>query len=187
MPRRRPVAVIDACVLANQSVGDLMLRLAEDPILIIPRWSDKILEEVRRTHQRLGWPDEIAGSWQEAVWTSFPEAMFEAKRDIVSRLTNQAKDRHVLGTAIAGQASIIVTFNLRDFKPADLAPWKVTAVHPDRLLCEIHHAHPELIVRKVRDQATRGGMPSTLAKFRRHLPLFTTRIEQTTEPPSRPW
>ncbi len=49
MHPRTPAVVLDACVLANQTVADLMLRLAEDPAMIHPRWSEEILAEVRRT------------------------------------------------------------------------------------------------------------------------------------------
>ncbi len=41
--------VLDACVLANQSVTDLLLRLAETPRLYLPYWSEQILEETTRT------------------------------------------------------------------------------------------------------------------------------------------
>ncbi len=37
--------VLDACVLANFSVCDLYLRLAERPRLYLPRWSTQILDE----------------------------------------------------------------------------------------------------------------------------------------------
>jgi hypothetical protein len=43
MQTRAPIVVLDACVLANQTTADLMLRLAEDPALIFPRWSPSIL------------------------------------------------------------------------------------------------------------------------------------------------
>lgn len=35
--------VIDACVLANIAVCDLLLRLAEKPRLLIPKWSREIM------------------------------------------------------------------------------------------------------------------------------------------------
>lgn len=78
MHPRTPAVVLDACVLANQTVADLMLRLAEDPAMIHPRWSEEILAEVRRTHRKLGWPDTLAESWQADVVACFPEAAFTA-------------------------------------------------------------------------------------------------------------
>ena len=63
MLHRPPAVVLDACVLANFTISDLLLKLAEDPVLFLPRWSDEIFAEVRRTHRKLKWEDEIAESW----------------------------------------------------------------------------------------------------------------------------
>jgi len=34
--------VLDACVLADFIISDLLLRMAEEPVLILPRWSEEI-------------------------------------------------------------------------------------------------------------------------------------------------
>jgi hypothetical protein len=47
------MVVLDACVLANYAVTDVFLTFAEELRLYLPRWSEKILEETRRTHARL--------------------------------------------------------------------------------------------------------------------------------------
>ena len=41
-------ADVDACVLANHGVCDLLLSLAERPRLFVPHWTAKILHEVER-------------------------------------------------------------------------------------------------------------------------------------------
>jgi hypothetical protein len=169
MPRRPPVVVLDACVLANQTVADLMLRLAEDPPLIWPGWSEEILAEVRRTHRKLGWPDSLAESWQTDVSACFPEAAFDPPPGLLPRLRNQAKDRHVLGTAIASKAETIVTFNLRDFPPAALSPWGIQAKHPDAFVVEILRRHPTETLQKVQGMVRRHGPMKTLEKLRRDL------------------
>jgi len=170
MPQRPPVVVLDACVLANQTVADLMLRLAEDPPLIWPRWSEEILAEVRRTHRKLGWPDSLAESWQTDVSACFPEAAFDAPPGLLPRLRNQAKDRHVLGTAIASKAETIVTFNLRDFPPAALSPWDIQAKHPDAFVVGILRRYPAETLQKVQGMVRRHGPAKTLEKLRRDLP-----------------
>ena len=38
--------VLDACVLVPMPLCDTLLRLAEDPAMYRPLWSDKILQEV---------------------------------------------------------------------------------------------------------------------------------------------
>ncbi len=48
--------VLNACVLANFSLRDLFLTLAEAPPLYRPLWNREILDEVQRTHVgKLGW------------------------------------------------------------------------------------------------------------------------------------
>ena len=66
MHRARAV-VLDACVLADFIISDLLLRMAEEPVLILPRWSAEIFAEVRRTHRKLKWEDLIAESWQASA------------------------------------------------------------------------------------------------------------------------
>jgi predicted nucleic acid-binding protein len=122
--------VLDACVLANFGVCDLFLRLAEHPRLYTPRWSEDILAEVKRTHLRkLKWPKKLAESWQQKVRANFPEAPVMSYEPLVPKLQNQQKDRHVLAAAIKGHASLIVTFNLKDFPETALQPWGVKVAH----------------------------------------------------------
>jgi len=81
--------LMDACVLANYGVCDLYLRLAEKPRLLLPKWTDQILDEVYRTHtQKLGWKKELADSFQEAVREAFPEAMITGYEDLIPLMTN---------------------------------------------------------------------------------------------------
>lgn len=174
MPARPPIVVLDACVLANQTVADLLLRLAEDPPLILPRWSEEILSEVRRTHRKLSWPDALAESWQEDVTACFPEAAFSAPAKLIMRLRNQAKDRHVLGTAIVSKAESIVTFNLRDFPAPALAPWGIQAKHPDAFVLELMRSRPAEMLAKVGHMTRRHGPAKTLEKLRRDLPTFAS-------------
>lgn len=174
MPARPPIVVLDACVLANQTVADLLLRSAEDPPLILPRWSEEILSEVRRTHRKLSWPDALAESWQEDVTACFPEASFSAPAKLIARLRNQVKDRHVLGTAIVSEAATIVTFNLRDFPAFALAPWGIQAKHPDAFFLELLRIRPAEMLAKVEHMTRRHGPAKTLEKLRRDLPTFAS-------------
>lgn len=67
--------VLDACVLANYSVCDLFLNLAERPRLYLPRWSENILEEVSGVQlKKLDWPERLVDSFRMALTENFPEA-----------------------------------------------------------------------------------------------------------------
>jgi predicted nucleic acid-binding protein len=184
MQRARAV-VLDACVLADFIISDLLLRMAEEPALILPRWSEEICAEVRRAHRKLGWEDSIAESWQESVREAFPESFFDPPKEVVSRLTNHRKDRHVLGTAIISKAETIVTYNLRDFKPAALEPWGVVAVSPDDFLCQLYEIHPDLMALKVMDMTKRHTLKGLILKVSRTAPKFAEAIERDSRRHSR--
>jgi predicted nucleic acid-binding protein len=105
-------------VLANHALTDVFLTFAEEPRLFLPRWSEEILEETRRAHEKLSWPVDLIDYFQQQVRGHFPEALVTNYKRYIDLCENDPKDRHVLACAIAGQAEIIVTFNLSDF-PAE--------------------------------------------------------------------
>ena len=147
---------IDACVLANYAVSDLLLRLAERPRIYTPVFSEMILDEVRRTHvEKLGWGEEMANSWREAVSGAFPEAIVTGFESVIPCMTNDEKDRHVVAAAIAGRAELIVTFNLKDFKSEHLDQWGIESSHPQDYLITLFEMKPELVVSRLHDAAAR--------------------------------
>lgn len=130
---------LDACVLANFGVADLPLCLAKRPRQLIPVWSEHILDETYRTHtEKLGWGEEHAASFQTALREHYPEAMCSGYEPLIPAMTNEEKDRHVLAAAVKGQAPLILTFNLKDFRDEDLAPWGVKAKSPDDYLTTLY-------------------------------------------------
>lgn len=50
-------------------------------------------------------------------------------------------DRHVVAAAIHGGASLIVTFNLKDFPPERLKPYNLAAQHPDDFIFDLLDLH----------------------------------------------
>jgi hypothetical protein len=55
-----PLVVLDACILANFSLCDTLLRLAEPPRLFEPKRSEEIIRETTRTlESKLGWPNSL--------------------------------------------------------------------------------------------------------------------------------
>ena len=70
-----PLVVLDACVLANFSLCDTLLRLAEFPPLYEPGWSDEIIAETVRTlESKLGWPSSLTGHLQAELRAHFSDA-----------------------------------------------------------------------------------------------------------------
>lgn len=174
----KPV-VLDACVLVPQSLCDLLLRLAEDPRLYRPVWTQEILDEAHHalTHRLpKSWPKADADRWRNAIIRAFPEASVSPSKDLMAKVGNHAGDRHVLAAAIDSGTQEIVTYNLRHFKAEDLNPWKIKALSPDDFLLGLHSKHPELVVTKVGQMGRRYSDHKTLELLDRHVPAFVARV-----------
>ena len=72
-------------------------------------------------------------------------------------MTNDESDRHVAAAAVHGEASIIVTLNLRHFRPEHLAAWGVRALHPQSFLSEVFRQEQALVTAKLDQQAADRG------------------------------
>lgn len=150
--------VLDACVLVDACLRDTLLRLAETPPQYLPRWSAAILDEVGRTLiDKLGRTEAQWAHLQSKMTEAFPDARVARFEHLIPGLTNQVKDRHVLAAAIKAGAAVIVTYNLKDFRPDDLRPWTVEAISPDAFLTECLDADPQAVIAKLGLQATDSG------------------------------
>lgn len=128
--------LIDACVLINYPITDLLLRLAEAD-LYQPVWSPDILDETERNLvAKLHLSREKARRRIEAMRTAFPFAETTGYRDLIPVMRNDPKDRHILAAAAHAHAALIVTANLKDFPLDSLAPFGIEAVHPDDFLLD---------------------------------------------------
>jgi PIN domain len=140
-----PTLLFDANVLYPFHLRNLLVQLAVDG-LITARWTDTIHAE---------WIDSLA-----ATGTVTRERLLRT-RDIMNRVLPDAMvcgyeqriaglslpdpaDCHVLAAAIEAQATIL-TFNLRDFPVAALAPFGLTARDPDDVLCALYHDDAEAV------------------------------------------
>jgi hypothetical protein len=153
-----PLVVLDACVLANFSLCDTLLRLAEHPPLFEPKWSDEIMRETTRTlKSKLGWPGSLTDYLESELRAHFSEAWIGGYEPLIPRMANHEKDRHVLAAAVHAQVPILLTFNLRHFKPEHLEPWGIQAVHPDAFLTELFRQEEAVVMAKLKQQAADRG------------------------------
>jgi predicted nucleic acid-binding protein len=174
--------VLDACVLAEAAVSDLLLRLAEEPRLLLPKWSAQIWTETRRTWiEKLGWPEPIADKRIQAAKETFPEAWVEGFEHLIELCENHPKDRHVLAVAIHKHVKTIVTFNLQDFPAKALDPWGIVASHPSEYLRILFEYEPEAVVKVLEAMAARARrtLPEMLGRLAWHVKPFSDHVGQS--------
>ena len=182
------VAVFDACVLYPAPLRDLLMRLAVTG-LFRARWSERIHDEwidaVLRNRSDLQ-PAQLQrtrGLMNDAV----PDCLVAGYEGIESTLElPDPDDRHVLAAAIKCGAGTIVTYNLKDFPEAILAPLGLCAQHPDEFLEHAYDLDPVAICTAVRDARAAlknppvgvnqlldiyqgQGLASTVAALRSHI------------------
>ena len=150
--------VLDACVLSNFAIANVFLTFAEEPRLFLPRWSQTILDETRRTHKRLKWPEKLVESFQETMCQHFPEAMVTGHECLIDQCKNNEKDRHVLACAIHCHAEVISTFNLKHFPQDVLGQWNIIAMHPQDQLLSLYGLEPQVALYKLSQIATRRNL-----------------------------
>lgn len=182
-----PVAVYDACVLYPFQLRNLLVQCAADR-LVEARWSDEIHDE-----------------WIRNLLAKEPRltrARLEATRDLMERVLPQARvtgylaripaitlpdpgDRHVVAAGEEAGASIIVTWNVRDFPAAELRKHGLRKLTPDAFLTELHDAKPAAVAASVenarlnlnRSQVSRRAYLETLQ--RQGLKRFVSALSQT--------
>jgi predicted nucleic acid-binding protein len=175
------LVVLDACVLANQVVSDLLLRLAEHPRLYVPKWSEKILEETRNVllnKLKRPWPPELVAFRDAEIRRVFPEAIVDYPESILSALTNDPKDRHVLAASIIARAQLIVTFDLAGFSDDALKPWAVEACSPDVFLLSRFGLDETLVIQRLNEISydRRKPVAEILSKLQKRAPKFVESV-----------
>jgi predicted nucleic acid-binding protein len=170
---------LDACVLANFGVCDLLLRLSERPRLIVPHWSAEVMAETRRTHvDKLGWKPELADYFQAETRKAFPDAEVTDYENLIPALENDPKDRHVLAAAIRSNCPLIVTFNLKHFPAEALRPWNICASHPQDYLLILYEMERQQVTAVLGEIAGKRQIEveDVLIRLGKTLPLFSQRL-----------
>lgn len=152
MASNPPVAVYDACVLYPFHLRNILIQRAFDG-LVEARWTDDIHDEWMRNlaAKTPGLSIERLEATRDRMNTVLPEAGVADYRPLITDLTlPDPDDRHVLAAAIAGKASVIVTWNLKDFPVRHLLPHGVTSQSPDDFLTDLHAAFPDALISSVK-------------------------------------
>jgi predicted nucleic acid-binding protein len=149
-------AVLDACVLVPMSLCDTLLRLAEEPAMYRPLWSEQIMAEmVKALRTKLHRTAAEAEHRRQKMNESFPEAMVRVPPDLLKAVEciPDPDDRHVLAAAIMARANTIVTQNTKHFPKDCPEKYGVLCQTADDFLVHQYHLCPQLVLDKIDDQA----------------------------------
>lgn len=129
-------AVLDSCILYPAPLRDFLMHLALVD-LFRARWTEEIHEEWIRNvlESRPDLSRKQLTRTKNLMNDHALDSVVTGYENLISSLTlPDAEDRHVLAAAIQAKAEFIVTFNLRDFPAAAIAPFGIEAIHPDVFL-----------------------------------------------------
>jgi hypothetical protein len=145
-----PIVLYDANLLYPFHLRNLLVQLGVHHI-VAPRWTAAIHDDWIGSLVAAGRaPRERLLRTRNIMEQVLPEANISGYEHRIAGLTlPDPRDRHVLAAAIHTHAETILTFNLKDFPTAALAPFGLIATDPDAFLCDLHIADPEAIVATV--------------------------------------
>jgi len=177
--------VYDANVLYPAPLRDFLMRLALTD-LFRARWSEDIHDEWMRSvlEARPDLTREQLERTRDLMNQHVRDCIVEGYESLTPSLElPDPNDRHVLAAAIHANASVIVTFNLKDFPPEYVAQYGIEAQHPDEFithLIDLNQArvcaaaeeqrsslrHPPKTIEEYLDTLLRQGLPQTTALLR---------------------
>ena len=143
-----PIAVFDACVLYPFHLRNVLVQLAVDR-LVDARWTDKIHDEWIRNllANAPNIPVERLSVTRRLMDEALPSAMVDGYETHVETIElPDPDDRHVVAAGVAAGASLIVTWNLRDFPAEELRKHGLTSQTPDVLITDLFERVPEATV-----------------------------------------
>ena len=153
------VAVLDASVLFPMVLCDTLMRAALEG-LYRAYWNPTIFDEIERNlilHGRT--TPEGARRRCLRMQRALSEAMVKGYESRIAEMTNDAKDRHVLATAVYVRAQIIVTQNHRHFPAHALTPYSIEAQSADTFLNSLFTTDPDTVTRIITEQSARLQNP----------------------------
>jgi len=142
------VAVFDACILYPFHLRNIVVQAAVDR-LVDARWTDEIHDEwignLAANAPHL--PLERLRATRRLMNDALPEASVSGYEDLIPSVhLPDPDDRHVVAAAISAGASVILTWNLRDFPATALKTYGLRTRTPDAFLADVYDHAPDLAV-----------------------------------------
>lgn len=142
------VAVFDACILYPFHLRNIVVQAAVDR-LVEARWTDEIHEEWIRNlaASTAAVPIERLQVTRQLMNGALPAATVRGYEGYISAVNlPDPDDRHVVAAGIAAGASVILTWNLRDFPAMELKKHGLRRQTPDAFLADLYDKAPDLTV-----------------------------------------
>lgn len=174
--------VLDACVLAPMPVCAVLLKLAQEPAMYAPYWSECILTEVAQTLAKPSFaltPVQIERRLNY-MRSHFEEALVVGYKELIPSMRCHNDDRHVLAAAVRCEADAIVTNNMKDFPEDALADFGIEPMDVDTFLLHQFTLNSTLVAEKLADLAAirDWGFKNMLRRLSLVAPRFVQAITQ---------
>lgn len=140
--------IYDACVLYPAPLRDLLMHLALSD-LYRARWSDLIHDEWTRNvlADRNDLSSEQLHRTRHLMNLNVRDSLVTGFEYLIPSIKlPDPDDRHVVAAGIHSGASLIVTFNLKDFPADALKPYNLAAQHPDDFIVDLLDLHPAIVL-----------------------------------------
>ena len=93
------------------------------------------------------------------------DCLVEGYDDLIESITlPDEDDRHVLAAGIHARANVLVTFNLKDFPPKALRPYKLETLHPDAFILRLLEMDAATVCEAARQHRARLRNPPKSSK-----------------------
>ena len=159
-------AFCDANVLYPAPLRDFLMHLALTGAYRA-RWSALVHDEWKRnllssrsdlTRAQL---DRTSALMDKAI----PDGLVTGYERLIETLQlPDVDDRHVLAAAITCNASVIITFNLKDFPKDILSQFNIEALHPDDFITDLWDIDPAAVLAAARRQRVSLQAPPRTAR-----------------------
>lgn len=178
-------SILDANALYSAVLRDVLMMLAIFGVYE-PRWTNQIHDEWIRNlaFNRSDLERCKLEKTRRLMDFHLPNALVTGYEHRIEKLTlPDANDRHVLAAAIQSRASVIVTFNLKDFPSRELEKWNIIAQSPDDFLVDLWPQSADNILAALASQRARLKnpaleVPQFLANLRlQGLPKFVALVK----------
>ncbi|KYC29363.1 toxin-antitoxin system, toxin component, PIN family protein [Sterolibacterium denitrificans] len=156
-------AIFDACVLYPAPLRDFLMWLGLSG-RFRARWSRDIHEEWKRNLllNRSDFTRAQLDRTSELMDRAIPDGLVDGYQYLITGLTlPDPDDRHVLAAAIRCGASVIVTFNQRDFPAELLTSYGVESQHPDEFVDNLFSLDAAAVVAAAQRQRAQLKNPPT--------------------------